>query len=265
MTLPPGTNAITIEWWPAVGAAIKSTKVTFSGGTWQSPKGACAATILYAGRWESWLDGTFPEGAPVGSCTISCGGLGTVDFCELPGGQAGWGCAHDTACKINVGENLVTNSDFANLGDSLSSWPAWQAWSDPSVPASKKLQCEYDLSTGTPAAPSAKCVFNGPAITDWYVQFSHSQVPIKAGKQYMAKYCLKGSTAGQLAHVIVQHTYSGQNVGLWETIPLQPGQWVCETKTFFATHTFADAKMTIWLGEANGGPVWMDQLELREL
>ncbi len=265
VNLPPGTNATTIEWWPATGGALESTPVTFAGGIWQSPKGACAATVLYQGRWESWIDGTFPNGAPVGSCTIQCGGLGTVEFCELPAGQAAWGCAHDAACKNKVGTNLITNSDFSELGDDLSDWPGWQAWSDPSVPSEKKLQCAYDLSVGTPTKPSAKCWFDGPAMTDWHVQFSHAQAPVYAGKKYAAKYCLRGSIPGQLAHVIVQHTYSGQNVGLWKTVPLLPGQWVCETKTFSATHTFADAKITVWLGETAGGPVWIDQVELREL
>jgi len=98
LTLPSGTNATNIWYWPAAGDFIAEIAVTSSGGTFDSPPGACSATLEYPNRWASWLAGTFPSGAPQGAATLAFPGAGTVGLCELQAGQAAWGVAHDGDC-----------------------------------------------------------------------------------------------------------------------------------------------------------------------
>ncbi len=99
VTLPAGTNATTISFWPAAGPALALVDAS-AGGAFPSPAGACSATLDYVGRWNSWIavPRTFPAGAPQGSAALTYPGAGTVGFCELQVGEASWGVAHDGLC-----------------------------------------------------------------------------------------------------------------------------------------------------------------------
>jgi len=100
VTVPSGTPVSTIWWWNDSDSQplIAQTFVGSSGGVFDSPVGACAATVDYPGRWDSWTAGTFPSGAPSGSCVLCSTGK-TVSFCGLPKGDSAWGCAYNGDCK----------------------------------------------------------------------------------------------------------------------------------------------------------------------
>jgi hypothetical protein len=99
VTVPANPKNQKLQWWDAINAVpMAETTVGPSGGTFQSPSGACAVTLEFNGRWDSYVNGTFPTGSPAGTCYLCTNGE-TRPFCTLPAGQAAWGCAHDGACK----------------------------------------------------------------------------------------------------------------------------------------------------------------------
>jgi hypothetical protein len=102
--LPAGTPVITVWFWPAQGAnpigAVDLTPAQRQQGiSLASPVDACSASVEYPGRWDSWVavPRTFPTGAPAGMCELT--GFNPVNFCELPAGEAAWGCTHDGRCR----------------------------------------------------------------------------------------------------------------------------------------------------------------------
>ena len=85
ISLPPGTQARTVTWWPAYGGATDEVPVSAAGGVFSSPYGVCAGTLEWSGE------------TPSGTATV-CGVKGTVPLCDLPLG--GYGATHDGKCKI---------------------------------------------------------------------------------------------------------------------------------------------------------------------
>jgi hypothetical protein len=98
LTLPANTKAIAIWYWNASDSTpIQTIYPTPAGGSWVSPVGACSASIDYIGRWASWVDGSFPAGAPDGTASLCTTGQ-SVGFCQLPVGDSAWGVTHDGKC-----------------------------------------------------------------------------------------------------------------------------------------------------------------------
>lgn len=97
VVLPTGTTVTKIWFWPASGSDfLEVVSTNADGGSFDSPVGACSATVEYPGRWSSWTAGTFPQGAPAGTCELT--GTNPVNFCELAEGEAALGCTYDGTC-----------------------------------------------------------------------------------------------------------------------------------------------------------------------
>lgn len=271
VNLPAGTNATVIQWWGVEGELVPATLVSSGGGTVESPWGACAATIEYPGRWDSWLAKTFPVGAPQGTATLCTLGGATVPLCTLPSGEAAWGAAHDGACAgtsagvdqplpLQDAGDLIVGGGFDEGGDDPNWWPGWFSWKLPNLDAAS-ISCSYDASEGNPA-PSARCDMGSQLWTDWHVMFGQADLYIEGGRTYVAQWCLLGSHQKQVVRVVLQQTNGGDHLGLDRTVSLAPGEWLCESQTFLAPKDEANAKLVFWLGHAGEGSVHVDEVHL---
>jgi hypothetical protein len=159
-----------------------------------------------------------------------------------------------------IGTDLMTNGDFSGIED-LEEWPDFGLYIEPGLPA-VSASCAYDASLGCKTGPAAKCTFTQPAEKPWFYTLQYTGLPVTEGQEYVLKLCARGSTAGQKLRVGVQEHTSPADVFPAVTFALEAGAWECRRFPFVALASFADAKVTLQLGDASAGPVWIDDVRL---